>query len=142
MKMKSNVLRFLLLISCIQLLVACNGEQKEKFATYHAEGDNKAQSTIEKLLKEEKSIEKGTAVFVDDVVLVGVQIKPFSKLKRSKIEKDLQKKFEKEFPGKEVLVSTDFKISWEAQKLMKKELTEEEVKKKIKKLQDLAKEET
>ncbi|MGE7622562.1 YhcN/YlaJ family sporulation lipoprotein [Viridibacillus sp. NPDC096237] len=142
MKMKSNVLRFLLLICCIQLLVACNGEQKEKFATYHTEGDNGSQSTIEKLLKEEKSIKKGTAVFVDDVVLVGVQIKPFSKLKRSKIEKDLQKKFEKEFPGKEVLVSTDFKISWEAQKLMKKELTKEELKKKIKKLQDLAKEET
>ncbi|MFE6166306.1 YhcN/YlaJ family sporulation lipoprotein [Viridibacillus arvi] len=140
--MKRNVLRILILACSIQLLVACAGEQKEKFATYHAAGDNGSQSAIEKLLKEEKSIKKGTAVFVDDVVLVGVQIKPFSKLKRTKIEENLQKKFEKEFPGKDVLVSTDFKISWEAQKLMKKELTEEELKKKIKKLQDLAKEET
>ncbi|MGE7917574.1 YhcN/YlaJ family sporulation lipoprotein [Viridibacillus sp. NPDC093762] len=140
--MKRNILRILILSLSIQFLVACSGEQQEKFATYHAAGDNGSQSAIEKLLKEEKSIKKGTAVFVDDVVLVGVQIKPFSKLKRSKIEESLQKKFEKEFPGKDVLVSTDFKISWEAQKLLKKEITEEELKKKIKKLQDLAKEET
>ncbi|MBK3494913.1 hypothetical protein JFL43_08565 [Viridibacillus sp. YIM B01967] len=140
--MKKHVLRFVTLVCVIQLLVACNGAQKEKFATFHGEEDTESQSKIEKLLKDEKSIQKGTAVFIDDIVLVGVEVKPFSKMRKAKIEKALQKKFEKEFPDKEILVSTDLKIAWEAQKLMKKELSEEELKKKVKKLQELAKEET
>lgn len=125
----------LLLLLGISILSGCT--DKEKFVVY---GSPQNEEELESALKEEKYIEKSTVIQQDDKMLVTVQIKPWDKWKTAKLEKKLQKKFDKLYPEKEVFVSADYKIFYEANKIKKDGLKDDEISDKIKELKKLAKE--
>lgn len=123
---------------CILLLVGC-GEQ-EKFATYEQTNMEEKQQQIKGKLKEAKEIEAANIVVLYDEVFVALQVKPWQKWNKQKIEKRWQKKLEEEFPNDTVHVSADFKLHWESTKLL--EQKQGKVLDEIEQLKKLAKEET
>lgn len=125
----------LLLLVGFSILSGCT--EKEKFIVY---GSPQNEEELESALKEEKYIEKSTVIQQDDKMLVTVQIKPWDKWKTAKLEKKLQKKFDELYPDKEVFVSADYKIYYEANKVKKDGLKDDEISDKIKELKKLAKE--
>ncbi|MER1984538.1 MAG: YhcN/YlaJ family sporulation lipoprotein [Solibacillus sp.] len=131
--MRKGVLCF-----CIFLLVGC-GEQ-EKFATYEQTNMEEKQQQIKGKLKEAKEIEAANIVVIYDEIFVALQVNPWQKWNKQKIEKRWQKKLEKEFPNDTVHVSTDFKLHWESTKLLEQD--QGKVMDKIEQLKKLAKEET
>ena len=120
----------------MSILSGCT--DKEKFIVY---GSPQNEEEIENVLKEEDYIEKTTVIQHDDKMLVTVQFKPWDKWKKAKLEKKLQKKFDERYPDKEVFVSADYKIFYEANKVKKEGLKDKKISDKIKELKKLAKEE-
>ena len=125
----------LLLLLSIFILSGCT--EKEKFIVY---GSPQNEKELETVLKEEDYIERTTVIQHEDKMLVAVQIKPWDKWRKAKYEKKLQKKFEELYPDKEVFVSADYKIYYEANKAKKNKLEDEKISDKIKELKKLAKE--
>lgn len=125
------------LLVVLMLLNGC--AEKEKFIVY---GPSQNGSEVEALIKEEDYVERSTVIYYDDSMLVAVQIKPWEKWKKAKLEKKLQKKFEKKYPNKDVFVSADYKIFYEANKIKKDQIEDNKLNDKITELKDLAKEET
>lgn len=113
--------------------------EKEKFIVY---GSPQNEEEVEALIKEEDFVDRTTVIQYDDSMLVAVQIKPWDKWRKAKLEKKLQKKFEKQYPNKDVFVSADYKIFYEANKIKKDQIEDNKLNDKIKKLIKLAKEET
>ncbi|MGE7842168.1 YhcN/YlaJ family sporulation lipoprotein [Lysinibacillus sp. NPDC093712] len=133
-----RLLRMMLpLLVCMTLLIGCT--EKEKFIVY---GTPQNEEELESILKEEKFVEKSTVIQYDDKMLVAVQIKPIKKWNKTKLEKKLQKKFDEKYPNKEVFVSADYKIFYEANKIKKDQLEDNKLSEKITELEKLAKEET
>ncbi|MEK5334257.1 YhcN/YlaJ family sporulation lipoprotein [Lysinibacillus sp. FSL W8-0992] len=133
-----RLLRMMLpLLVCMTLLIGCT--EKEKFIVY---GSPQNEEELESLLKEEKFVEKTTVIQYDDKMLVAVQIKPIKKWNKTKLEKKLQKKFDEKYPNKEIFVSADYKIFYEANKIKKDQLEDNKLSEKINELEKLAKEET
>ncbi|MFJ7649998.1 YhcN/YlaJ family sporulation lipoprotein [Lysinibacillus sp. NPDC097279] len=133
-----RLLRMMLpLLVCMTLLIGCT--EKEKFIVY---GSPQNEEELESLLKEEKFVEKSTVIQYDDKMLVAVQIKPIKKWNKTKLEKKLQKKLDEKYPNKEIFVSADYKIFYEANKIKKDQLEDNKLSKKITELTKLAKEET
>ena len=126
----------LFLLLSISILSGCT--EKEKFIVY---GSPQNEEKLESALKAEDYIEKSTVIQQDDKMLVTVQIKPWDKWNTAKLEKKLQKMFDELYPEKEVTVSADYKIFYEANKVKKEELKDDEITDKIKELIKLAKEE-
>lgn len=126
----------LFLILSILILSGCT--DKEKFIVY---GSPRNEEKLESALKEEDYIDKSTVIQQDDKMLITVQIKPWDKWNTAKLEKKLQKKFDKLYPEKDVTVSADYKIFYEANKVKKEGLKDDEITDKIKELKKLAKEE-
>ena len=93
------------------------------------------------IMKNEDDIYSGRAILVEDQLLVAIQAKPWLDYKKTKIEKNLKKKLEEILPEYDITVSSDFKLYWEAQKLITEE-DSEKVKKQLNKLKKLKKEET
>lgn len=127
----------LLLLVSVYILSGC--AEKERFIVY---GSTQSEEELETSLKQEDYIEKATVIQNDNKMLVAVQIKPWDKWKKQKLEKKLQKKYEKLYPEKEVFVSTDFKIFYEANKIKKEKLEGEKISEIIDQLKKLAKEQT
>jgi len=92
------------LLVSLSLLSGCG--EKEKFVIY---GSSENEKDVESILKEDY-VEKTTVIQYDDSMLVAVQIKPWEKWRKAKLEKKLQKKFDEKYPNKEVFVSADYKI--------------------------------
>lgn len=126
----------LFLILSILILSGCTDE--EKLIVY---GSPQNEEKLESALKEEDYIDKSTVIQQDDKMLITVQIKPWDKWNTAKLEKKLQKKFDKLYPEKDVTVSADYKIFYEANKVKKEGLKDDEITDKIKELKKLAKEE-
>jgi len=124
------------LLVSLSLLSGCG--EKEKFVIY---GSSENKKDVESILKEDY-VEKTTVIQYDDSMLVAVQIKPWDKWRKTKLEKKLQKKFDKKFPNKEVFVSADYKIYYEANKIKKDKVENNILSDKITELKKLAKEET
>lgn len=127
----------LLLLLSISIVSGCT--DKEKFVVY---GSPQNEEELEAVLKEEDYIEKTTVLQQNEKMLIAVQIKPWDKWKKEKLEKKLQKKFEKLYADKEVFVSTDYKIFYEANKVKKDKLEDEKISERITELKKLAQEET
>ncbi|WP_246027611.1 MULTISPECIES: YhcN/YlaJ family sporulation lipoprotein [Lysinibacillus] len=118
-------------------LIGCNQEQ-----TIEVKDSNEEQSeTVKEVIRNSDEIYTGNAIFIEDQLLVAVQAKPWLDYKKRKIEKKLQKEVEEQFPDLEVLVSADYKLYWETQKLLD-EGDEQKVSEEVEKLKKLAKEET
>lgn len=133
--------QLLVLISCLLCLVmvGCTEEQ-EKFIAFDNYVNTEEATTIEKELTAEDHVDKAIAIIVEDELLIAVQVNPWQKWRKTKIEENLQKKYEKQYPSYNVLVSADYKIYFEASKFIDNE--EEDLAEKIKELKNLAKEET
>lgn len=125
------------LLVSLSLISGCG--EKEKFSVY---GSPENEKEVEATLKEQKFVDKATVIQYDNSMLVAVQIKPWDKWKKAKLEKKLQKKFDEKYPKKKVFVSTDYKIFYEANKIKRDQLEDNKLKDKIKKLKKLAKEQT
>ncbi|WP_096550524.1 YhcN/YlaJ family sporulation lipoprotein [Ureibacillus thermosphaericus] len=119
------------------LLVGCNDEKT--LEVNNANGEEVKE--VAAIIKNEDEINSGRAIFVEDQLLVAIQAKPWLDYKKTKIEKNLKKKLEEILPEYDITVSSDYKLYWEAQKLLKEE-DSEKVKEKLEKLKKLKKEET
>jgi len=118
-------------------LMGCNDEKTLEVNT--TSGQEAEEVTT--ILENEEEIYSGRAIFVEDQLLVAVQAKPWLDYKKTKIEKNLKKKLEERFPEYDITVSSDYKLYWEAKKLLDEE-NSEIVKEKVEKLKKLKKEET
>ncbi|MDM5246596.1 MULTISPECIES: hypothetical protein [unclassified Lysinibacillus] len=125
------------LLVSLTLLSGCG--EKEKFIVY---GSPENEKEVETILKEQDFVDRATVIQYDNSMLVAVQIKPWDKWKKAKLEKKLQKKFDEKYPNKAILVSADYKIYYEANKIKKDKVEDNKLKEKIKELKELSKEET
>ncbi|WP_342533970.1 YhcN/YlaJ family sporulation lipoprotein [Lysinibacillus sp. FSL K6-0057] len=125
------------LLVVLSLLNGC--AEKEKFIVY---GSPQNESEVEALIKEEDYVDRSTVIQYDDSMLVAVQIEPWKKWKKTKLEKKLQKRLEEKYPNKDVFVSADYKIFYEANKIKKDQVEDNKLSDKITELIELAKEET
>jgi len=110
------------------LLMGCNDE---KTLEVNNLGGEEAEE-VKAIMENEESIYSGRAIFVEDQLMVAVQAKPWL---------DYKKKLKESFPEYDITVSSDYKLYWEAQKLLDEE-DSEKVKEKVEKLKKLKKEET
>jgi len=120
-------------------LTGCSNEQTIEVSGIAADEGTKVE--IEDMIRNTEEVQTGTAILVDDELLVAIQVNPLLGYKEQKIEKRLQKEIEEKYPDLDVLVSSDFKMHWETQKLLKED-DEKKVTDEMKKLKSLAKEET
>lgn len=123
----------------ISLFIA--GCSDEKTIEINNQYNDEQSGAIKDVIENTNSVHSGAAVFVEDYLLVAIQAKPWLDFKKRKIEKQMKEQLEEEFPDLNVVVSADYKLYWESQKLLE-EKDEEKVKKEVEKLQKLAKEET
>ena len=132
--------KILLAVCCCVVLVGC-GDTEEKLSTFYATHDNEKASKIEEILGQEKDIGHANIIFIEDKILVAMQVKPWLRYKKKKIEKKVEEDLTKEFPSSDLIVSTDFKLHWESQKLIDKN-SKEKLNDEVDQLKKLSKEET
>ncbi|RHW39849.1 hypothetical protein D1B33_03075 [Lysinibacillus yapensis] len=120
-------------------LIGCSNEQIVKVSNNAADGEKREE--IENLIRDTKEVYTGTAILAGDELLVAIQVNPWLGYKEQKVEKKLQKEIKEKYPDLHVLVSSDYKMHWESQKLLN-EKDSKKLKDEVKKLKDLAKEET
>lgn len=132
--------KILLAVCCCVVLAGC-GDTEEKLSTFYATYDDEKASKIEAILEQEKDIEHANIIFIEDKILVAMQVKPWLRYKKKKIEKRVEEDLKKEFPSSDLIVSTDFKLHWESQKLIDKN-DKEKLNDEVDKLKKLSKEET
>lgn len=123
----------------ILLVAGCS--EKSQVETYTNTNDDKLQSEVAQLFKDDDQIEHANVLLVDNEIFVALQLKPFTKWNKQKIEQKWQEKIEKQFKENAVLVSTDFKLYYESSKLLE-EKNQQKVQEKLADLKRLAKEET
>lgn len=124
------------------LLVGCNNVKTTYFTSNHDDQFKEQQRTVEQIVKNDPHAKKVIAIFSKDAAIVGIEVQPLYKWNKQKYERQWQKKIEKALPDHEVLVSTDLKVIWEAEKLAKEGKDGKKLKKEIEMLKDLSKEET
>jgi len=122
------------------VLVGC-GDTKEKLSTFYATYDDEKSNKIEAILEQEKDIEHANVIFIEDKILVAMQVKPWLRYKKKKIEKKVEEDLKKEFPNADLIVSSDFKLHWESTKLID-ENDKEKLNDEVDQLKKLSKEET
>lgn len=130
----------LLALCCSLLLVGCSNTD-EKLTTFYATYDGEKEKQIEEILDKHKDIERANVIFIEDKLLVAMQVKPWKKYKKKSIEKKVEDELKKEYPNLQLIVSADFKLHWESTKLIDKKETKN-LREKVEDLGDLAKEET
>lgn len=138
---RRNVVRKTLTIflSCFILLAGCGRE--EKVEMYQHIDDKEKKTELKEMVEKSKDIDQANVILVGDKLLAAIQVNPWKRYKKQKIESEWQKKLEKKYPNLKVVVSTDFKLYWESTKLLE-EADRQKVKDKIDSLKKLAKEET
>lgn len=130
----------LLIVCCCLLLVGC-GNTNEKLTTFYATYDGEKEKGIEEMLDKQQDIEHANVIFIEDKLLVAMQVKPWKKYNKKSIEKKVEEELKKEYPNLQLIVSADFKLHWESAKLIEKNETKN-LSEKIEDLRKLAKEET
>lgn len=93
------------------------------------------------ILESEDRLTDAVGYIIDGHLVAAGKVKQFSKFNKAKIEAELQKKIEKAFPEHKVIFSTDLKIFWEIEELKDAE-SEKKMRKRLKEIQSLSKEET
>ncbi len=122
------------------LVAGCSGNEKT-IEVYDVFDDAENRVEIREVLDSNEEIYSGTAIFIKEQLLVAVQANPWLDFKKESIEEELSKEVEKRFPDLNVLVSADYKIYWEANKLVNEE-DQQKVSDQVEKLKNLIKEET
>lgn len=124
---------YILLLSL--LLTACSSPSDQVYS-------DRDTSKLEQVLKEQDKIVGYQSVLDNNDVVVAIDIPRFKRFQKVKIEDEVKKAIEKEFPDKEVIVTGDIKIKWEIEKIMDKKKKNDELKKSISDIKSLSKEET
>ncbi|BDH60905.1 hypothetical protein MTP04_10350 [Lysinibacillus sp. PLM2] len=122
------------------ILVGCSSNEKT-IEVVDVLDDAEKREEVREAMNNNNDIYSGTAILVDDQLLVAVQSKPWLDFRKEKIEQDLQTQLEEQYPDMNVLVSADFKLYWEANKLVNEE-DKQKVSERVEKLKNLVKEET
>lgn len=128
------------LIAVLFLLLAGCSEQ-ERIRSYSKTSDEQLQHQIAQIMEENEAIERANIIALENELFVAMQLKPFSKWKKQKIETQWQQKLEKQFEENAVLISADFKLYWESSKLLD-EVNKQKVLEELQRLKKLSKEET
>lgn len=97
---------------------------------------------LEQVLKKQDKITGYQSVLDNNDVVVAIDIPRFKRFQKVKIEDEVKKAIEKEFPDKEVIVTGDIKIKWEIEKIVDKKKVNDDLKKSISDIKSLSKEET
>ena len=126
-------------LGCLILLAGCGRE--EKVEMYQHINDTEKKEELKEMVEKSKDIDQANVILIDDKLLAALQVTPWKRYKKQKIESEWQKKLEKKYPNLKVTVSTDFKLYWESTKLLEEE-NRKKVIDKIDSLKKLAKEET
>ncbi|MEK4522827.1 YhcN/YlaJ family sporulation lipoprotein [Psychrobacillus sp. FSL W7-1457] len=124
---------YILLLSL--LLTACSSSKDQVYS-------DRDTSKLEQVLKEQDKIAGYQSVIDNNDVVVAIDIPRFKRFQKVKIEDEVKKAIEKEFPDKEVIVTGDIKIKWEIEKIVDKKKKNDELKKSISDIKSLSKEET
>ncbi|WP_298469853.1 YhcN/YlaJ family sporulation lipoprotein [uncultured Psychrobacillus sp.] len=124
---------YILLLSL--LLTACSSSKDQVYS-------DRDTSKLEQVLKEQDKIAGYQSVIDNNDVVVAIDIPRFKRFQKVKIEDEVKKAIEKEFPDKEVIVTGDIKIKWEIEKIVEKKKKNDELKKSISDIKSLSKEET
>lgn len=124
---------YILLLSL--LLTACSSPKDQVYS-------DRDTSKLEQVLKEQDKIAGYQSVIDNNDVVVAIDIPRFKRFQKVKIEDEVKKAIEKEFPDKEVIVTGDLKIKWEIEKIVDKKKKNDELKKSISDIKSLSKEET
>lgn len=124
---------YILLLSL--LLTACSSSKNQVYS-------DRDTSKLEQVLKEQDKIAGYQSVLDDNDVVVAIDISRFKRFQKVKIEDEVKKAIEKEFPDKEVIVTGDLKIRWEIEKIVDKKKKNDELKQSISDIKSLSKEET
>lgn len=95
--MKNKWLGLFLLV----LMAGCS--EQEQVETYTNTNDDKLQSEIAQLFKDDDQIEHANILLVDNEIFVALQLKPFAKWKKQKIEEKWQKKLKSNLKKKPCL---------------------------------------
>lgn len=132
----------ILVLSCIILLLVTGCSNEKQSTIYHEDDIKQEIESLKQVLKDNKNLSKAAGVFADDQLLVSIQVKPMSKFKKRKIENLIKKEVKSVFPDHKVFVSSDLKISWELRKIIKEKPKMEVLKKELKDIKTLAKEQT
>lgn len=131
--------KYLLFFAFICLLAGCN--DREKIVVYPNNENAQQREEVQQMLNDAKGIDQANVVLLNKELFVAIQLKPFEKWNKQKIEKQWQKKLQDKFSNQNVHVSTDFKLFWESSKLMEQQ-DQQKVLDELKHLKKLAKEET
>ena len=132
--------KILLAVCCCVVLVGC-GDKEEKLSTFYATYDEEKATKIEQMLQLEKDIDHVNIIFVEDKILVAMQVKPWLRYKKKKIETRVEEDLKNAFPDSDLIVSTDFKLHWESKKLIDQN-DKEKLNNEVDQLKKLSKEET
>ena len=124
---------YILLLSL--LLTACSSPKDQVYS-------DRDTSKLEEVLKVQDKIAGYQSVIDNNDVVVAIDIPRFKRFQKVKIEDEVKKAIEKEFPDKEVIVTGDIKIKWEIEKIVEKKKKNDELKKSISDIKSLSKEET
>ena len=128
--------KLILTIFLLVLLAGCTGNG---IRIFNATDEDSTQA--EELFKKDKRLKSVSAMFHEEQLLTGVRVDTFSRFRKGKIEKELEKELEKLYPDLDITVSADSKILYETTKLINGS-DNKDVGKKIDDLKSLLKEET
>lgn len=130
--MKKIMYVFLILL----LLSACSNESAR--VVY----PDAAPDELEQELKQHKAVKGYKSVSDENDIVVAIELKRLSRFNKEKIEKKITKQLKKTYPDKKVLVTSDLKVKWEVEKIIKEKKEEKKLTKSIEKIKSLSKEET
>ncbi|GIO22379.1 hypothetical protein [Oceanobacillus sp. J11TS1] len=141
----------ILLLSLTLFLVGCNHQEssyqdKPNIERISTNSHQDAATKAKELLMDRDDIKAVHAVNTEDILLITVETPHHERFNLEDIRKKYQKELEKAFPNFSIELSTDKKIGLETTKLEEKiaenTITKDEIKKKMKKIIQLSKEQT
>lgn len=149
LKLKNNYLLSLFLFLPI-LLFSCSNQQavdppandqlNVQNINYSA---NREDQVIQSVRNQFDEVAELTSLTHNGEILMGIEVKPLSQFNEQKIAKDIEQFLFKENPDKQAIVSSDFKVSLEINRLkdeiQRDELTITEINERFKKIKEYTK---
>jgi len=132
-------MRKILVVALLFFLTACGDEVV--IQSNEQQQNSTIQKEIEKKIKEDKAITRANIVSVNDEWLISYEMKPLEKWSKQKHLKSLKKSIEEIDSSQKFIISNDYKLFIESEKLLKKQ-DDKEIKKRMKELKKLMEEET
>ena len=132
-------MRKVLVVALLFFLTACGDEVV--IQSNEQQQNSTIQKEIEKKIKEDEAITRANIVSVNDEWLISYEMKPLEKWRKQKHLKSLKKSIEEIDSSQKFIISNDYKLFIESEKLLEKQ-DNKEIKKRMKELKKLMEEET